>query len=111
MKMMVVRTWFGGVLVLMAALLLGGGVPANAQVGSTAQINGTVKDSSGGVLPGADVTVTQTNTGFTRSVVTDETGSFTIPTLPSGPYKLAVALSGFRTYVRTGSGRQVRRNP
>jgi hypothetical protein len=110
MKMTVVRTWFGGVFVLVAALLLGG-IPANAQVGSTAQINGTVKDSSGGVLPGADVTVTQTNTGFTRSVVTDETGSFTIPNLPIGPYKLAVALSGFRTYVRTGIVLQVSSNP
>ena len=111
MKMMVVRTWFGGVFVLVAALLLGGGIPANAQVGSTAQINGTVKDSSGGVLPGADVTVTQTNTGFTRSVVTDQTGSFAIPNLPIGPYKLAVALSGFRTFVRTGIVLQVSSNP
>jgi hypothetical protein len=99
MKMMVVRTRFGGVFVLVAALVLGGGIAAHAQVGSTAQINGTVKDSSGAVLPGADVTVTQTDTGFTRSVVTDETGSFTIPNLPIGPYRLAVALSGFRTYV------------
>src|SRR5678815_1471267 len=98
MKKMVVRSWFGGLFVLVATLLLGGGIPANAQVGSTAQINGTVKDSSSGVLPGADVTVTQTNTGFTRPVVTDETGSFTIPNLPIGPYRLTVALSGSVSY-------------
>src|SRR5690242_13396300 len=96
-------------IVVLSALLCAGDV--FAQSGSTAQINGTVKDSSGGVLPGADVTVTQTNTGFTRSVITDETGSFTIPNLPIGPYKLAVALSGFRTYVRTGIVLQVSSNP
>src|SRR4026208_656609 len=110
MKMMVVRTWIGGGFVL-ASPLLGGGIPANAQVGSTAQINGTVKDSSSGVLPGADVPVTQTNTGFTRSAVPDENGSFTIPNLPIGPYRLTVALSGFRTYVQTGIVLQVSSNP
>jgi hypothetical protein len=50
MKMAVFRSWRGGAFVLAAALLVGGDIPANAQVGSTAQINGTVKDSSGGVL-------------------------------------------------------------
>src|SRR5262245_56993318 len=49
---------------------------------ATAQISGTVKDSSGGVLPGADVTVTQTETGLTRNMVTETDGSFTIPGLP-----------------------------
>ena len=66
---------------------------------ATAQINGTVADSSGGVLPGATVTAIQTDTGFRREVVTDETGSYTLPNLPIGPYRLEVALSGFRTYV------------
>ena len=41
---------------------------------ATAQINGTVADSSGGVLPGAAVTAMQTDTGFRREVVTDQTG-------------------------------------
>ena len=43
--------------------------------GSTAQINGTVRDASGGVLPGATVTATRTDTGFTRNVVTDSAGT------------------------------------
>ena len=55
--------------VLLVALLLTG-VVLRAQTGSTAQITGTVRDSSGGVLPGADVTATQTETGFKRTVVT-----------------------------------------
>src|SRR5262245_38769044 len=68
-----------------------------AQVGSTAQITGTVKDESGGVLPGADVTAIQTDTGFRRPAVTDATGSYTLPNLPIGPYRLEVSLSGFRS--------------
>src|SRR5262245_2431186 len=43
---------------------------------STAQINGTVKDQSGAVLPGVEVTVIQTDTGVQRSMPTDETGSY-----------------------------------
>ena len=51
---------------------------AMAQAG-TAQITGTVKDSSGGVLPGADVTVTQTETGFKRDAITDADGVVLAP--------------------------------
>ena len=57
---------------------------AFAQAGSTAQISGTVKDQSGGALPGVDVTVTQTATSFTRSAVSDENGGYVIPNLPLG---------------------------
>ena len=71
---------------------------------ATAQITGTVKDSSGGVLPGATVTATQTDTGFRREVVSDEAGLFSFPGIPIGPYKLEVALPGFRTSVQTESG-------
>jgi hypothetical protein len=84
---------------------------AFAQAGATAQINGTVKDSSGGVLPGVDVTATQTATNFSRSVVTDETGSFTIPNLPIGPYRIQAMLSGFRTFQQTGVTLTVNANP
>jgi len=78
---------------------------------ATAQINGTVADSSGGVLPGASVTVTQTDTGFRREVVTDQTGSYTLTNLPTGPYRLQVVLSGFRTYVQSGIVLVVNSNP
>ena len=75
---------------------------AAAQAGSTAQVTGTVKDESGGVLPGVTVTVTQTSTGFTRSAVSDETGGYVLPNLPVGPYRLEATLQGFRTYVQNG---------
>src|SRR6266545_3201296 len=79
--------------------------------GSTAQINGTVRDDSGGVLPGATVTATQTDTGFARSVTTDSAGAYTMPNLPLGPYRLEVTLNGFRSFAQTGITLQVNANP
>jgi hypothetical protein len=78
---------------------------------ATAQINGTVTDPSGGVLPGATVTAIQTDTGFRREVVTDAEGAFTLTALPIGPYRLEVALAGFRTYVQTGIVLEINSNP
>ena len=42
------------------------------------------------------VTVTQTDTGFTRTVVTESEGSYVMPNLPTGPYRLEVSLQGVR---------------
>ena len=67
---------------------------------STAQVSGTVRDQSGAVLPGVQVTATQTATGLTRSVVTDEAGFYVLPDLPVGPYKLEAGLPGFCTFVQ-----------
>src|SRR5438445_6549519 len=78
---------------------------------STAQLSGTVKDPSGAVLPGVEVTATQTATGSKRSVVTNETGSYVLPDLPVGPYRLEAALSGFRTFAQSGIVLQVGSNP
>src|SRR5688500_11932408 len=78
---------------------------------ATAQMSGTVRDESGAVLPGVTVTVTQTDTGFARSVVTEGSGGYIIPNLPLGPYRLEVSLSGFRSYVQTGIVLQVGATP
>ncbi len=78
---------------------------------ATAELNGRVTDQSGGVLPGVTVTVTQTDTGFTRSVVTEANGLYVVSNLPTGPYRLEVALQGFRTYVQTGIVLQVAATP
>ena len=77
---------------------------------STAQLGGRVADQSGAVLPGVTVTATQTDTGFTRSVVTDGDGTYVMPNLPTGPYRLEVMLQGFRTYAQTGIVLQVGAN-
>ena len=78
---------------------------------ATAQINGTVKDQTGAVLPGAEITATQTDTGISRSAVSDETGAYILPNLAIGPYRLEAALPGFRTYVQTGIVLQVNSSP
>src|SRR5215831_12064458 len=78
---------------------------------STAQISGTVTDSSGARLPGAEVAVTQTATGVTRSVISNEAGVYVLPSLPTGPYKLEVTLPGFRTFVQTGITLEVNAAP
>src|SRR5215471_8231502 len=81
------------------------------QAASTSQITGTVKDQTGAVLPGAEVTATQTDTSAKRMVVSDETGSYILTNLPIGPYRLEVGLPGFRTYVQTGIILQVNSSP
>ncbi|HXD17772.1 MAG TPA: carboxypeptidase regulatory-like domain-containing protein [Vicinamibacterales bacterium] len=100
-----VRKVFGGTLVLFALA-----IPAFGQI-STAQLSGRVSDTSNAVLPGATVTVTQAETGAVRSVVTDADGSYLISNLSPGPYRLEVALQGFRTYVQTGIVLQVAATP
>src|SRR5215475_8344070 len=78
---------------------------------ATAQISGTVADQSGARLPGAEVTATQTDTGLSRTVVSNETGTYILASLPTGPYKLEVALPGFRSFVQTGIVLDVNANP
>ena len=78
---------------------------------ATAQISGTVKDQSGAVLPGVEVTATQTSTGVARNTITNETGSYVLPNLPIGPYRLEASLPGFRTYVQTGIVLEVNSSP
>ncbi len=83
---------------------------ATAWAQATAQLGGRVTDQSGGVLPGVSVTATQIDTGFSRTVVTDGEGAYAITNLPTGPYRLEVALQGFRTYAQTGIVLQVDTN-
>jgi hypothetical protein len=63
----------------------------------TGTILGTVTDSSGGVIPGATVTVTHNATGRSRTAVTDSAGEFTVPSVPTGIYTVVAELAGFKT--------------
>ncbi len=67
-----------------------------AQV-STGTIGGTVKDSTGAAIPGAQVVAGSIETGQPRSVITDSIGSYTIPDLQAGHYSLTVSHGGFKT--------------
>jgi hypothetical protein len=82
-----------------------------AQTVSVAQITGTVKDPSGALVRGAEVKVTQTDTSYTRSAVSDDEGAYTLPSLPVGRYQLEVTMAGFKKYVQTGIVLQVNSNP
>src|SRR5438034_1944471 len=82
-----------------------------AQAVAGAQISGTVRDSSGGTIPGAEVTVTKIDTGATRTVFTSADGVYVLPNLSVGPYQLKVVLQGFNTYIRDGIVLQVSSNP
>jgi hypothetical protein len=86
---------------LLLACVLNVGVPliAGAQGGATSSINGIVRDSSGGVLPGANVLVTSTATGSKYEAVSNESGAFSVPALSAGLYTVTVSLQGFRTAV------------
>ena len=63
------------------------------------------------MLPGVEIRAIQAETGITRTTVTNETGSYVLPNLPIGPYKLEASLPGFRTYSQTGIVLQVDSNP
>src|ERR1041384_4108355 len=97
-----------GVLVGLILLLL---ATTNAWAQATAQINGNVADSSGAVLPGVTIVAIQTDTGFRREGVTDETGSFALLNLPIGPYRLEASLAGFRSYAQSRITLQVNATP
>jgi carboxypeptidase family protein/TonB-dependent receptor-like protein len=99
------------VLTVFVGILVGVGSCADVWAQATAQISGTAKDQSGAVLPGVEIKVTQTETGISRDAVTNETGSYVLPNLPIGPYRLEAALPGFRTYAQTGIVLQVNSSP
>jgi hypothetical protein len=82
-----------------------------AQSAATSQISGTVRDASGLAVPGAQVKAVQTETGVTRSADTGADGAYTLPALPTGPYRLEVSKQGFNTYVQNGVVLQVASNP
>jgi Carboxypeptidase regulatory-like domain/TonB dependent receptor-like, beta-barrel len=73
--------------------------PLRAQY-NTASLGGTVIDPSGSSIPGAQVTVQNTQTGLSRRTTTATDGNFLIPSLPVGSYRLQVEKAGFTTYVQ-----------
>jgi Carboxypeptidase regulatory-like domain len=68
--------------------------------GQNAQITGRVTDQSGAVVVGAEVNVTNQQTGLTRHVVSNEEGYFTVLFLPPGEYRIAVKKDGSKPVVR-----------
>ncbi len=85
-----------------AALLLLALTPqAQAQV-LKAQILGTITDTSGAVIPAAQVTIVETNTNYSRQVETNESGLYVFPNLDPGMYQVAAEVEGFNRALRGG---------
>ena len=85
--------------------------PAFSQL-NLGQISGTVTDSSGSVVPGATVTVTDVARGVSRTLTTDSVGSYSAPSLAPGTYTVRAELTGFTTAERqaidVGVGQELR---
>ena len=104
----------GSKLRIIAALLLGiflASAAVWAQAISSSQLKGTVQDPTGSAVAGAQVTVTQTATGASRTVTTGTDGGYLFTELPIGPYQLQVSKEGFSKAVQSGIVLQVASNP
>jgi len=77
-----------------------GAIPARAQLGNSGSIDGVVKDSTGGVIAGAKVEISNPVTGFRRETVTESDGSFRFKNVPFNPYHMVVSLAGFTSYTQ-----------
>jgi len=78
------------------AVMLLVAAPALAQ-STLGRLAGTVLDASGGVLPGATITLVNDETGQTQTAIAKETGAFLFPQVPVGNYRVEIALAGFKT--------------
>jgi hypothetical protein len=90
------RPWIFCCILLLASVAHG-----EAQV-TTGSIVGTVKDTSGGVLPGVSVTAVNVDTNFSRSETSNERGEYSLQFLPPGSYRVEAELTGFKRFVQTG---------
>ena len=74
---------------------------------TTGQFSGTITDASGGSIPNASVTVTNTGTGAARTATTDQTGAYLVAQLPPGSYDIAASAAGFKKVVQSAVELQV----
>jgi len=80
---------------------------------TNATVSGTIQDMSAAVLPGVTVTATNNGTGVVSTVVSNEAGAYTFPSLLPGAYKVTAELPGFQTKsyeVQLGNAQTVRLN-
>lgn len=85
---------------LLATLIVTG--TAAGQTGGAATLVGTVKDSTGASVPGAKITVVNTETAFVTEVVSGDDGAYYVPYLVPGSYRVKVVSEGFKEFVREG---------
>src|SRR5258707_632630 len=80
-------------------LLCSGAAHAQAVTGT---LLGNVTDQGGLAMPGAAVTITETSTNISLTATTNESGTYTFPSLKDGTYKVIAELSGFKKVIRDG---------
>ncbi len=74
---------------------------------TTSRIRGVVTDSSGALVPGAEVTMLHEPTGLKRVVMSNASGQYGFEAVPLGPYTITVAMQGFKKYSSSGNDLQV----
>ena len=103
--------WKAAALVLAAAMMTGLSAPrAFAQQVAVAGVDGTVTDTTGAAVAGAQVRMIDIGTDQPHAATTDTSGRYELPNLPIGSYRLEVKLAGFKTYVQNGIILQVGSN-
>src|SRR5713226_1013455 len=95
------RLWRLSMAVLLGTILLGFSPPVVGQA-VNATLLGTVTDSSGAAVASVKVTITETNTGISRTSQTNESGNYVYADLPPGTYTIIAEQPGFKRASRAG---------
>ena len=90
------KYWVRGGIALFCLVVLSG---SSARAQNTADVVGTVTDSSGGVIPGATITLTNTGTNTSQTAQTNDSGDYVFTLLEVGTYAVKVESKGFKTFV------------
>ncbi|HKA21164.1 MAG TPA: carboxypeptidase-like regulatory domain-containing protein [Blastocatellia bacterium] len=91
-----IRAFFSVMFSLMAVCSI---VVAKAQTSTVGSISGTVRDLQGAVIPKAQVLIQEERTGLSRTVLTNDDGFYSAPSLPFGHYSVSTAPSGFKRLI------------
>src|SRR5438552_3610158 len=104
MRLMLRPTWFFVVFLLLSGIL------CMAQI-DTGSIVGSVRDPSGGAIPKATITVTNTATGVSVTTETNTAGEYQVPALIPGTYTVKVSAPGFASQINNGVEIHVQSRP
>jgi len=96
------KTWLRAMAGLAVACAVCAVVPRSLFAQGFGSINGTVTDSTGAVIPGAEVTITQAATGITQKTTTGGAGDYVFPTLAPSVYNVVATHSGFQAFKDNG---------
>jgi len=96
------RSVFAVVLALCLVVLISSNAPVAFGQDVKGSVRGTVSDEQGAAVPGAEVVVSDSSTGFSRSTTTGNDGVYNFPDLPLGTFKIRVTHEGFKASEKFG---------